>query len=50
MPDYKAMYLALFNSVTDAINAMLETSEALAQAQRNAEDMYIDEEEDAEDN
>lgn len=34
MPDYKAMYLSLFNSVTDAI-------EILTEAQKKAEEMYI---------
>ena len=34
MPDYKAMYLNLFNSVTDAI-------EILCEAQRKTEETYI---------
>lgn len=34
MPDYKAMYLDLFNAVTDAI-------EMLGEAQRKAEETYI---------
>ena len=34
MPDYKAMYLSLFNSVTDAI-------EILTEAQKKAEEMYV---------
>lgn len=34
MPDYKAMYLSLFNSVTDAI-------EILSEAQKKAEEIYI---------
>ena len=34
MPDYKAMYLDLFNSVTDAI-------EILCEAQKKAEELYI---------
>ena len=34
MPDYKAMYLDLFNSVTEAI-------EILCDAQRKAEELYI---------
>ena len=34
MPDYKAMYLSLFNSVTDAI-------EILTEAQKKVEEMYI---------
>ncbi|MDR0906599.1 MAG: hypothetical protein LBN00_10585 [Oscillospiraceae bacterium] len=36
MPNYKAMYLALFNSVTDAI-------EMLQKAQQDAEEKYISE-------
>ena len=34
MPDYKAMYLSLFNSVTDAI-------EILCEVQKKAEELYI---------
>ena len=34
MPDYKAMYFELFNSVTDAI-------EILMRAQNKTEEMYI---------
>ena len=34
MPDYKSMYLSLFNSVTDAI-------EILCEAQKKAEELYI---------
>ncbi len=34
MPDYKAMYYELFNSVTDAI-------EILMRAQMKTEEMYI---------
>ena len=34
MPDYKAMYLDLFNSVTEAI-------EKLSEAQKKAEEAYI---------
>ena len=34
MPDYKAMYFELFNSVTDAI-------ETLCDAQKRAEEKYI---------
>ena len=34
MPDYKTMYFDLFNSVTDAI-------EMLSEAQRKAEETYI---------
>ena len=35
MPDYKSMYLELFNSVTDAI-------EKLQEAQKKAEEKYIE--------
>lgn len=48
MPDYKTMYLKLFNAAEDAINvaervaAELEsTAEALIAAQRECEEMYI---------
>ena len=34
MPDYKAMYFTLFNSVTDAI-------ETLTEAQKRTEEMYM---------
>ena len=34
MPDYKTMYFELFNSITDAI-------EKLCEAQRKAEEIYI---------
>ena len=34
MPDYKSMYLDLFNSITDAI-------EILTKAQRKTEEAYI---------
>ena len=34
MPDYKSMYLDLFNSITDAI-------EILREAQRKAEEIFI---------
>ena len=39
MPDYKSMYFELFNSVTDAM-------EILSEAQKRAEEAYIDAEED----
>ena len=35
MPDYKKMYLTLFNSVTDAI-------EILKKAQQKTEEIYIE--------
>ena len=41
MPDYKAMYLSLFNSVTDAIEELNQTAEKLREAQKRAEEMYI---------
>ena len=34
MPDYKAMYLALFQASEDAINLLIE-------AQRKCEEMYV---------
>ena len=34
MPDYKAMYFELFNSITEAV-------EILCDAQRKAEEIYI---------
>ena len=41
MPDYKSMYLDLFNSITDAI-------EKLSEAQKKAEEAYISSEDEAE--
>ena len=35
MPDYKAMYINLFNSVTEAVKI-------LSDAQKRAEEIYID--------
>lgn len=35
MPDYKKLYLNLFNEITDTI-------EKLKKAQENAEEMYLD--------
>ncbi len=35
MPDYKTMYLKLFNAITDAV-------EILQDAQRKTEDIYIE--------
>lgn len=43
MPDYQKMYLGLFNAVTDAI-------ELLQKAQQQAEETYISEGEEAEEN
>ena len=42
MPDYKTMYLNLFNSVTDAI-------EILSEAQKKAEEIFINSSEEEED-
>ena len=41
VPDYKAMYLSLFNSVTDAIETLSNATEALKEAQKKAEEIYI---------
>jgi len=41
MPDYKSMYLDLFNSITDAIEKMSE-------AQKKAEEAYINSEDEDE--
>ncbi len=41
MPDYKTMYLNLFNSVTDAV-------EILCEAQRKAEEIFINSSENGE--
>lgn len=41
MPDYQKMYLGLFNAVTDAI-------ELLQKAQQDAEEIYISEGEETE--
>ena len=43
MPDYKTMYTELFNSVTDAI-------ELLQEAQKKAEESYIESSEEDEKN
>ena len=47
MTDYKAMYLLLFNAITDALEKMDEQNygkacELLIDAQQKAEDIYID--------
>ena len=49
MPDYKEMYLTLFNAVTDALEAIHksnigEATEILCQAQQKTESLYIEEE------
>ena len=47
MTDYKAMYLLLFNAVTDALEKMdrqnyREVSALLIAAQQKAEELYMD--------
>ncbi len=47
MTDYKAMYLLLFNAVTDALEKMdrqnyAEASALLIAAQHKAEELYMD--------
>ena len=47
MPDYEKMYLLLFNSITDALEALEDKNIKKAQlilkrAQSNAEDEYIE--------
>ena len=47
MPDYKKMYLHLFNAVTDAVNALGRKSYCramflLIDAQMRCEDLFID--------
>ena len=47
MPDYKTMYLHLFNRVTDAVSALErmdfgQAKETLMAAQREAETLYVD--------
>ena len=49
MPDYKTMYLHLFNRVTDAVSALErmdigQAKEILINAQKEAELLYIDNE------
>lgn len=49
MPDYKTMYLHLFNQITDAISALNalnfgQTQEILKRAQIEAEEQYVSEE------
>ena len=41
MADYKKMYLTLFNATEDAINTMENVTQALIQAQRECEELYI---------
>ena len=41
MVDYKKMYLTMFNATEDAINALENVRQALIQAQRECEELYI---------
>ncbi len=41
MADYKKMYLTMFNATEDAINALESVRQALIQAQRECEELYI---------
>ena len=47
MPDYKTMYLHLFNHVSDAVNALEsmnlgQAKEILIHAQQESEELYVD--------
>ena len=47
MPDYKKMYLTLFNAITDALEEMQKQNIGLAQeqlkaAQQKTEEIYIE--------
>ena len=48
MVDYKKMYLTLFNATEDAINTMENVRQALIQAQRECEELYVSAEQDEE--
>ena len=48
MVDYKKMYLTLFNATEDAINTMENVRQALIQAQRACEELYVSAEQDEE--
>ena len=48
MADYKKMYLTLFNATEDAINTMENVRQALIQAQRECEELYVSAEQDEE--
>ena len=48
MVDYKKMYLTLFNATEDAINTMENARQALIQAQRECEELYVSAEQDEE--
>ena len=41
MADYKKMYLTMFNATEDAINALENVRQALINAQRECEELYI---------
>ncbi len=48
MVDYKKMYLTLFNATEDAINTMENARQALIQAQRECEELYVSADQDEE--
>ena len=48
MVDYKKMYLTMFNATEDAINALESVRQALIQAQRDCEELYVSAEQDEE--
>ena len=48
MADYKKMYLTMFNATEDAINALENVRQALIQAQRECEELYVSAEQDEE--
>ena len=48
MANYKKMYLTLFNATEDAINTMENVRQALIQAQRECEELYVSAEQDEE--
>ena len=48
MVDYKKMYLTMFNATEDAINALENVRQALIQAQRDCEELYVSAEQDEE--
>ena len=42
MPDYKTMYHATFNAITDAERLVSEASEILKKAQQTTEDLFVE--------
>ena len=48
MVDYKKMYLTMFNATEDAINALENVRQALIQAQRECEELYVSADQDEE--